>query len=105
MRRRTFLSAAAATAAVATTPAHAASTHTVRIENMRFNPATLSVRAGDRIAWQNADVVPHTATCPGRFDSGAIAPGQSWVQPAPAAGRYDVVCTFHPGMKAALVVQ
>jgi plastocyanin len=63
------------------------------------------VKAGDRIVWENADLVPHTATAPGRFDSGAIAPGQRWSQAAPPPGRYGYVCTFHRGMRATLVVQ
>lgn len=105
MDRRTLI-ASAACAAAAGLPAFArGATHTVRIEGMRFAPATLTVRAGDRITWNNQDVVPHTATVAGRFDSGSIAAGKSWTQPAPPPGRYDVVCTFHPGMKAVLVVQ
>jgi plastocyanin len=82
-----------------------ADTHTVRIEGMQFVPATLSVKAGDTIVWRNADLVPHTATVPRGFDSGSIAPGRAWSQAAPAPGRYEVVCRFHPGMKATLVVQ
>ena len=105
MRRRSLI-VAAASAAAASLPAWAAGkTHTVRIEGMKFAPASLTVQPGDRITWQNLDVVPHTATAAGRFDSGAIAAGKSWTQAAPPAGRYDVVCTFHPGMKAQLVVQ
>jgi plastocyanin len=82
-----------------------ADTHTVRIEGMQFVPATITAHAGDRIVWRNEDLVPHTATARGRFDSGAIAPGRSWEHEVPPPGRYDYVCTFHPGMKATLVVQ
>lgn len=79
--------------------------HTVRIEGMQFVPATLTVKPGDRIVWRNQDLVPHTATATPAFDSGAIAPGRSWTQAAGRPGRYDVVCRFHPGMKATVVVQ
>jgi plastocyanin len=83
-----------------------AATHTVKIEGMQFQPATITAKAGDRIVWRNADLVPHTVTARGRFDSGAIAPGRSWEHQVPATpGRYDYICTFHPGMKATLVVQ
>ena len=34
-----------------------AETHTVRIEDMQFVPATITVKAGDRIVWENADLV------------------------------------------------
>jgi plastocyanin len=83
----------------------AAATHTVKIEGMRFVPATLTVRRGDRVTWQNRDVVPHTATAKGRFDSGNIAAGTNWSRAMKKAGRYEYVCTFHPGMKAVVVVQ
>jgi plastocyanin len=105
MDRRTLMFSAAAVAA-SSLPAWAqGKTHIVRIEGMKFVPATVTVRAGDRIAWRNQDVVPHTATAAGHFDSGAITSGKAWTQPAPPPGRYDVVCVFHPGMKAVLVVQ
>ena len=82
-----------------------AATHTVTIEGMKFEPATLTVKRGDRIVWQNKDVVPHTATAAGVFDSGSIAPGKSWSTTAARAGTQPYVCRFHPGMKAEVVVQ
>jgi plastocyanin len=85
--------------------AAAAATHTVNIEGMKFVPETITVKKGDHIVWKNNDVVPHTATAAGSFDSKSIAPGASWKQLARKAGQYDVVCRFHPGMKAKLVVQ
>lgn len=93
-------------AAAAALPATAgAATHTVTIEGMKFMPASVTVKKGDRIVWKNKDVVPHTATAKGAFDSGSIAAGKSWSYVARKPGRYDYVCTFHPGMKATLVVQ
>ena len=78
---------------------------TVKIEGMQFVPATLTVRRGDKVVWQNKDVVPHTATAKGKFDSGHIATGGNWSHAMKKAGRHDYVCTFHPGMKAVVVVQ
>ena len=83
----------------------AGKTHEVVIEGMKFTPATLEARSGDKVVWRNKDVVPHTATAAGAFDSGSIAPGQSWSHVMGKAGRYDYVCTFHPGMKASIVVK
>jgi plastocyanin len=105
MQRRTMILAAGSALAASLSARAHGRTHTVRIEGMQFVPATLSVHAGEHVTWHNLDVVPHTATAAGRFDSGAIAAGQSWTQTAPPPGRYEVVCSFHPGMKALLVVQ
>ena len=37
-------------------------THIVTIENMRFSPATLTVRPGDWVVFKNQGIVPHTVT-------------------------------------------
>ena len=80
-------------------------THTIVIDGMRFQPATLAVRRGDRVVWVNRDLVPHTATARQVFDSGPIAPGASRAVTMTQAGRHDYVCTLHPTMKASLVVK
>ena len=83
----------------------AAATHTVTIDGMQFQPVTLAVKAGDKVVWVNKDVVAHTATAAGRFDSPSIAAGRQWTWKVTGRGRIDYVCTLHPGMKAALVVE
>lgn len=78
--------------------------HTVVIEHMQFSPPTLTVRRGERVVWVNQDLVPHTATAAGAFDSRSLAAGASWSHVARQAGRHDYVCTLHPTMKGTLVV-
>jgi len=99
------IAAALAWAVLAAAPAAHAETHTIVIEGMRFQPAVLTVKRGDRVVWLNRDVVPHTATAGQRFDSSTIAPGASWAMTARQPGRLDYVCTLHPLMKASLVVK
>jgi len=77
----------------------AAGTHVVTMEGMGFRPAELTVKPGDKVVWQNKDVVPHTATAKGTFDSGAIAPGKSWTWTARGKGSHAYICVYHPGMK------
>jgi plastocyanin len=83
----------------------AAGTHEVKLEGMKFAPASLTVQRGDTVTWRNADVVPHTATAAGKFDSGNIAPGKSVSKKMDLPGEFDYVCSYHPGMKARLVVK
>ena len=98
--------AAAALVAALWLPAWAAAAErVVTIEGMQMQPATITVHPGDRVTWRNADLVPHTATAAGRFDSRAIAPGKSWSWTARAKGRHDYVCTYHPGMKGTVIVE
>lgn len=39
-----------------------ASVHVVTIENMKFNPATISINKGDQVTFINKDIVGHNAT-------------------------------------------
>jgi plastocyanin len=84
-----------------------AKTWTVKIDGMQFKPDTLTVGRGDTIVWINDDPVAHTATsvAAGAFDSRTIAPGGRWTYRAAAPGRYPYACTFHPTMRATVVVK
>jgi plastocyanin len=83
----------------------AAETHTITIDGMKFVPATLTLVRGDTVVWRNQDVVPHTATSAGRFDSGQLATGATWSWTAKESGRLEYLCTYHPGMTGAVVVK
>jgi plastocyanin len=83
---------------------------TVVIREFKFEPATVTVHAGDTVEWKNHDIVPHTATADGdaqkpAFDSGTIWIGtaQRWV--ARKKGTYSYTCALHPNMKGELIVQ
>lgn len=79
-------------------------THTVVMEGVSFQPAVLTIRLGDSVAWLNKDAFPHTATS-GRFDSKVIAPAGTWTHTPTAPGEHAYVCIFHPTMKGTLRVQ
>jgi plastocyanin len=86
-------------------PAPAPQSHTITIESMRFEPADLTVRAGDTILWVNKDLFAHSATAEGVFDSRQIDPGSSWRLTLESAGDVPYVCTLHPTMKAIVRVR
>lgn len=97
---------AAGVAAGAAAGASKARTHTVVMDSTRFEPAELTVRAGDTIVWVNKDMFPHTATSKaGGFDSEMIAAGKSWTYTTKAKGTFPYTCTFHPTMNGTLRVQ
>jgi plastocyanin len=105
----TLLCAAMAAAGISHAIAAKASPadHVVKIENMKFSPAVLTLRVGDRIAFRNDDLVPHTATASsaGAFDSGLVKPGESWLFIAKSAGKFGYTCTFHPMMAGEIRVE
>ena len=82
-------------------------THVIELRGMKMDPQVLTVNVGDTIEWKNDDIVPHTATTTDskEFDSGSIAVGASWKYVAGKKGTFLYDCTFHPNMRAKLVVQ
>jgi plastocyanin len=81
-------------------------THTIIMENMRFQPERLTIARGDTVVWINKDLVPHTATSKaGGFDSQVIQAEKSWKFTVRKKGDFAYVCTFHPTMTAMLRVK
>jgi plastocyanin len=80
-------------------------TYRVSIHGMAFDPADLTVNVGDRIEWTNDDMVPHTATAAGLFDSGPIAVGGHYRTTATRSGRVPYICTLHTTMQGAFTVR
>lgn len=80
--------------------------HRVEIKGMAYALPELTVAPGDTVTWVNHDIVPHTVTADARqFDSGSISPSGEWSFVARERGRIPYTCTFHPVMKAVLIVK
>jgi plastocyanin len=80
-------------------------TNEVFIQDMAFNPSTITVAAGTTIKWTNKDIVAHTVTSDaGLFESGSIATGGVFSFTFPAVGTFTYHCTPHPTMNASVVV-
>jgi plastocyanin len=78
-------------------------TATVAMAGLKFSPATLSVRKGTTVVFDNDDVAPHTVTSQqGTVDSGVLNPGKSFSLVVTAGFKYR--CTIHPFMTASVVV-
>jgi plastocyanin len=70
------------------------------------NTVTASVSANNTVTWVNDDSSPHTVTADdGSFNSGNIAPGQSFSYTFTTPGTYKYHCTYHPWMTATVVVK
>lgn len=76
------------------------------ISMYEYLPDVLTVSPGDVVVWKNEDNVPHSVTTVQKgFDSGYIASGASWKITAGQTGELFYYCTYHPNMKAKLVVR
>ncbi len=78
----------------------------VNIINFTFQPANIITMRGSTIIWINNDTVTHTVTADdGSFDSGAIAPEDSFKQRFDKVKSYSYSCSFHPDMKGIITIQ
>ena len=92
-------------AAACSSSAREPQVHRVAIQGMQFVPAEVTASAGDTIVWVNEDIVPHTATAAGVFDSGVIASKAEWRLVVKESGVVSYACTMHPTMKATHTVR
>ena len=93
--------------ATASAPASQPSTM-VKIENFAFLPKEVDVAVGAAVTWQNADDVPHTATCkddPQTFDSGALDTDGKFTFTFTKPGKYPYYCKVHPHMTGVVIVK
>ena len=98
-------SASADMSSSASTPAPSATPVLVTIKDFAFVPSTLSIPVGGSVTFKNLDQAAHTATdSNGAFDSGNLDTGKSYTFTFKKAGTYKYVCTYHPSMRATIVV-
>ena len=78
----------------------------VDIKAMKFVPAELTIKPGQTVTWTNDDDRDHTVTADDNksFKSGNIKPGDTFEQKFPKPGKYPYACSYHPRMKAVVIV-
>ena len=94
-----------------------AATAAMNIIDFQFVPQSVTVNLGDTVQWTNQGPSIHTTTSDtGVWDSGAMAPGQSFGYGSMAsgqsfsrifgtAGTFTYHCTIHPFMTGSVIVQ
>lgn len=81
------------------------------ISGFTFVPSNLTINTGDVVTWVNNDTTAHTTTsgqpgtATGLWDSGVLAPGQSFSQTFNSSGTFPYYCTLHTSMTGAITVQ
>ncbi len=95
-------------AASTSTPAAASSGGgvTIKMQNIAFDPKTVTVKVGQKVTWTNDDTVDHnvTAQSGADFKSKNFGKGATFSFTPTTAGTVKYVCTIHPGMDATLTV-
>jgi plastocyanin len=79
----------------------------VRIEGYQYQPAEVTIRAGDSVRWTNHEKrTSHSVLFPrdGGLESERMFPERKLAEALRKAGRYDYHCGPHPEMKGVVVV-
>ena len=71
-----------------------------------FGTNPLVVAAGTTVTWMNNDSIAHDSVADGgQWNSGILAPGQSFQFRFATAGTFAYKCTIHPNMVGTVTVQ
>lgn len=93
------------TALIASATLANAADHTVTITDFSFQPAILTIAAGDTVTFVNKDGAPHTATQKGGFDTDRLKKNQDASLAFSKAGTFDYFCKFHRKMTGQIIVK
>jgi len=98
----------AAPPAAAPPPAASAAGAVVKVgmKDIKFVPAAVTAKVGQKIEWTNTDNPPHnvTAESGADFASDTMNPGDKFDYTPTKAGKIDYVCTIHPGQNGTITV-
>jgi amicyanin len=88
-------------------PASSGSGNTVVIKGFKFNPSTLTVKAGTKVTFTNDDSTTHNTRSSGSstINSGDLSKGQTYTVTFTKPGTYNYTCTIHPFMHGTVIVQ
>jgi plastocyanin len=79
----------------------------VEISDLKYKPAKLKIKKGEKVVWTNADDREHTVLSHDKaktLDSGKIGVGQTWEFTFDKPGTYEYGCEYHPRMKGVIEV-
>lgn len=84
---------------------HKPALHSIEITQMRFYPAELKVKKGDKVIFVNHDLVTHDITEESRkaWSSSPLVADQTWMLVVTETVNY--FCSIHPVMKGKIVVE
>ena len=76
------------------------------MQNIQFNPSSVTVKVGQKVTWVNEDTVDHnvTSSSGASIKASNFGHGQSFSFTPTKAGTIKYSCTIHPGMNGTLIV-
>lgn len=79
--------------------------HAVEITQMKFYPAELKAKKGDKVVFVNHDLVTHDVTEESKkaWNSSPLSTDQTWILEVTESVNY--YCSIHPVMKGSIMVK
>jgi plastocyanin len=74
-------------------------------DKLKFIPGELKVKVGEKVYFTNSETALHTVDVNGKNESGNMKKGDIFTFEFPAAGEYKITCSYHPQMKATIIVE
>ncbi len=80
----------------------------VAVDDMKFSPAEVTIKAGDTVTWKFDDKVPHSVQGIGDKAMGINSPifdKGEWSYTFTTPGTYRYLCSLHPEMRGTVTVE
>lgn len=85
---------------------------TVRMQNTKFNPASITIKKGTKVTWVNEDSIRHNVVATDSDNTGGLptqndlfGKGGSYSFTFETSGTFRYHCTPHPFMTGTIVVE
>ena len=88
-----------------TNPPTASKTHKVAISDFSFQPAVITIKAGDTVVWQQDDQAPHSVVISNGAASSLLEAGQTFSHTFTTPGNFAYHCGPHPFMTGTVKVE
>lgn len=76
----------------------------ITVKDVTFSPATVSAHVGDRLMWNNRDIVVHSATARNKAWDVVLPVNGSGKVVLKKTGHMDYYCKYHPTMTGSVDV-
>ena len=78
----------------------------VTIKHLKYEPAKLTIKAGETVVWTNEDDNDHTVVSDeeDQFESENIGRGETFKHTFKSKGKFAYHCRYHPRMKGVITV-
>ncbi len=87
------------------TPTSDNNSQNIVIKNFKFEPSSITIKAGTTVTWTNQDKAPHTIVSDDQTFNGNTDSNGTFSYTFKKSGTYNYYCSIHPSMIGTIIVQ